>query len=140
MKNNAYETAVIINAALDDEQIESIISRIKDTIISNGGEIKNVDNWGRKRLAYMVKKSKIGYYCFFRFFAPSNIISKLERFYQLDEQILRYLTIKLDSDALEYFDKNQPVSSKLEIDVPVTLEVEDIVPDEIANTPEISDK
>ena len=139
MKSNAYETAVIINAALDDEQIESIISRIKDTIISNGGEIKNVDNWGRKRLAYMVKKSKIGYYYFFRFFAPSNIISKLERFYQLDEQILRYLTIKLDSDALEYFEKNQPVSSKLEVDVPVTLEVEDIVPDEITDTPEVSD-
>lgn len=107
MKTNVYESAVIINAALDDEQIESIISRIKDTIVNNGGEIRELENWGRKRLAYMVKKSKIGYYAIFRFNAPSTIVSKLERFYQLDEQILRYLTITLDNDALEHLEKNK---------------------------------
>ena len=62
MKQNVYESAVIINAALDDEQIESVISRIKETITNNGGEIREIENWGRKRLAYVVKKSKIGYY------------------------------------------------------------------------------
>ena len=107
MKTNVYESAVIINAALDDEQIESLISRTKDTIINNGGEIREVENWGRKRLAYMVKKSKIGYYAIFRFNAPSTIISKLERFYQLDGQILRYLTISLDNDALQHLEHNK---------------------------------
>ncbi|OGU29851.1 MAG: 30S ribosomal protein S6, partial [Ignavibacteria bacterium GWA2_35_9] len=70
------------------------------------------ENWGRKRLAYMVKKSKIGYYVIFRFNAPSNIITKLERFYSLDEYILRFLTIRLDKDAIEQLGKNraQPVS------------------------------
>jgi small subunit ribosomal protein S6 len=110
MKTNIYESAVIINAALEDEQIDSVISRIKDTIVNNGGEIREIENWGRKRLAYMVKKSKIGYYVFFRFNAPSSIVSKLERTYVLDEHILRFLTVKLDVDALEHIEKNKKVS------------------------------
>ena len=114
MNTNVYESAVMINAALDDEQIESIISRIKETIKNNGGEIREIENWGRKRLAYVVKKSKIGYYAIFRFSAPSNIVTKLERTFSLDEQILRYLTIKLDNDAIEYLEKNKlnPISEE----------------------------
>ncbi|MCL5030991.1 MAG: 30S ribosomal protein S6 [Bacteroidetes bacterium] len=124
MKNNIYESAVIINAALDDEQIESIISRIKETITNNGGEIREMENWGRKRLAYMVKKSKIGYYVIFRFSSPSNIIAKLERSYSLDEHILRYLTIKLDSDAVEYLEKNKVILVSEEIETPPASTVE----------------
>ncbi len=107
MKKNAYESAVIINAALDDEQIESIVSRIKEFITNNGGDIREIENWGRKRLAYMINKSKIGYYAIFRFDAPTSIISKLERNYTLDEHILRYLTISLDRDAVEYLEKKR---------------------------------
>ena len=107
MKTNVYESAVIINAALDDEQIQILISRIKDTIVNNGGQIREIEDWGRKRLAYMVKKSKVGYYAIFRFNAPPSLISKLERFYVLDEQFLRYLTILLDTEAVEYLEKNK---------------------------------
>lgn len=112
MKTNIYESAVLINAALEDEQIDSVISRIKETIVNNGGEIRDIENWGRKRLAYMVKKSKIGYYVFFRFNAPSSIVSKLERTYVLDEHILRFLTVKLDNDAIESIEKNKKVSQE----------------------------
>ena len=112
MKTNIYESAVLINAALEDEQIDSVISRVKETISNNGGEIRDIENWGRKRLAYMVKKSKIGYYVFFRFNAPSGIVSKLERTYVLDEHILRFLTIKLDNDAIESIEKNKKVSQE----------------------------
>jgi small subunit ribosomal protein S6 len=111
MDKNVYESAVLINAALDDEQIENLIARIKENINNNGGEIIEVENWGRKRLAYMVKKSKIGYYIFFRFNAPSNMVSKLERFYSLEENILRYLTVFLDKDALEQLELNKKQSS-----------------------------
>jgi small subunit ribosomal protein S6 len=107
MRTNVYESAVIINAALDDEQIQSVIARIKENIVNNGGEIREVEDWGRKRLAYVVKKSKIGYYAIFRFDAPSSIVAKLERAYQLDEHILRFLTITLDSDAIEHLEKNK---------------------------------
>lgn len=107
MKMQTYESTVLINASLDDSQIEGIISKIKDTITNNGGEIRELENWGRKRLAYMVNKSKIGYYVIFRFDAPTTIISKLERFYTLDDHILRFLNIKLDADALEQLEKNK---------------------------------
>jgi small subunit ribosomal protein S6 len=110
MKTNTYESAVIINAALDDEQINGIISRLKEFITNNGGEIREIENWGRKRLAYMINKSKIGYYAIFRFDAPTTIISKLERNYSLDEHILRYLTVSLDKDAIEFLEKNRNVT------------------------------
>lgn len=107
MKIQTYESAVLINASLDDPQIEGIIAKIKDTITNNGGEIREIENWGRKRLAYMVNKSKIGYYAIFRFDAPTTIIPKLERFFKLDDHILRFLNIKLDSIALEQLEKNK---------------------------------
>ena len=139
MKHNVYESAVMINAALDDDQIEQIISRIRESIVNNGGEIREVEKWGRKRLAYVVKKSKIGYYVFFRFNSPSNIISKLERSYSLDEQILRYLTIKLDSDAVEYLEKNKITPIIEEPDIPSTKEIDTPVVEEIDERSEESD-
>lgn len=107
MKKNVYDSTVLLNAALDDSQIESIITRIKDFIASNNGELREFENWGRKRLAYMVNKSKIGYYAVFRFDASSNLISKLDRLYTLDENIYRFLTIKLSKEALEQIEKNR---------------------------------
>lgn len=109
-----YESAVLINAALDDEQIQSIVSHIKEIIINSDGKIIEIEDWGRKRLAYVVKKSKIGYYVIFRFNALPNVNSKLERFYKLDENILRYLTIKLSEIALEQIEKNKPETSAIE--------------------------
>jgi small subunit ribosomal protein S6 len=117
MKTDVYESAVLINAALDDQQIEAILTRIKDFIKVNGGQIQEVENWGRKRLAYPVEKSKIGYYAIFRFDAPGNIVAKLERTYSLDEQILRFLTLKLSKDALEQIEKNKVLSSTLKEEV-----------------------
>ncbi len=130
MRTNVYESAVMINAALDDDQIEGVISRIKETITNNGGEIRDMENWGRKRLAYVVKKSKVGYYVIFRFNAPSSVVSKLERFYLLDEHVLRFLTITLDSDAIEHIEKNKSTSlveivPDVKPDLPIIEEVGD---------------
>ncbi len=107
MTKKMYESAVLINAALEDDQIQSIISHIKELISSNDGEITDVEEWGRKRLAYMIKRSKIGYYIIFQFNAYPQIISPLEKFYKLDENILRYLNIKLTKNALEQIEKNK---------------------------------
>lgn len=102
MKTNHYESVVIINAALEDDQIDVTCGRIEELIKSNGGEITDVDKWGRKRLAYPIQKSKSGYYIVYRFIAPREVVSKLERAYRLDESIIRYLTIVLDKKAIEY--------------------------------------
>ena len=135
MTKKIYESAVLINAALEDEQIQSLIERIKEILNSNECEIIEIEDWGRKRLAYTIKKSKIGYYIIFRFFAYPEIISTLERFYKLDENILRYLTIKLSQSALEQLEKNKKP--------PVTAEEEpkdDEGEEEMGAIPEIEDK
>jgi len=134
MKSNVYESAVLINAGLEDNQIELILNRIKETISNNGGEIREIENWGRKRLAYVVQKNKLGYYAIFRFDSPPDLISKLERFYQLDENIVRYLTIKLSSDALEQIEKDKIEEPK------IIAEVEEIIPDTVdADVEEVDD-
>lgn len=125
MKSGVYESAILINAALEDNQIENVINRVKEFITTNGGQIRDFENWGRKRLAYPVEKSKIGYYAIFRFDAPGSIVSKLERFYNLDEHILRYITIKLSKEALEQIEKNKTQS--------VTIKEESIPESELNN-------
>ncbi len=116
MRKNHYESAVIINAAIEEEQIEATIKRIEDIIRNNGGEIVDVDKWGRKRLAYAVNKTKSGYYAILRFVAPPELIAKLERMYQLDEYIIRYLTVVLDKFALEYLDKSRSIREQEKLD------------------------
>jgi len=101
MKSKHYESVIIFNAALEDEQIENNISRIQEVIKNNGGEILEADRWGRKRLAYPIQKSKTGYYLVLRYLAPSELITVLERSFRLDETIMRYLTIALNKKALE---------------------------------------
>lgn len=126
MKSGVYESAILINAALEDNQIENVINRVKEFITTNGGLIRDFENWGRKRLAYPIEKSKIGYYAIFRFDAPGSIVSKLERFYNLDEHILRYLTIKLSKEALEQIEKNKTQSVSIK---------EDSIPEPEVNLP-----
>lgn len=124
MNKRVYESAVLINAAPDDEAIKMLISKIKETISDNGGEIREIEDWGRKRLAYQIKKSKIGYYVIFRFDSQPDLITKLERYYQLDETILRYLTITLSNDALEQIniDKAQQTQLVEEVEeIPIVI-------------------
>ncbi|MDH7606046.1 MAG: 30S ribosomal protein S6 [Melioribacter sp.] len=113
MRTKSYESVVIINAALEDEQVEATISRLQEVITTHGGEIFDIDRWGRKRLAYPIQKAKSGYYVIFRFNAPTNLISILERSLRLDENVIRYLTIALDKFALEAI-KKQKESSQTE--------------------------
>lgn len=97
----AYETTVIINASLDDAQVDGVTGRIQDTITKNGGTINALNKWGRKRLAYTINKKTNGFYVNIEFNAPGTLLALLERSYQLDEMILRHLTIKLDTKALK---------------------------------------
>lgn len=101
MQPKHYESVIIFNAALEDDHIENNISRINDLIKNHGGEIVEIDRWGRKRLAYPIQKSKTGYYLILRFTAPSELITVLERSLRLDENIIRYLTVVLNKQALD---------------------------------------
>lgn len=105
MVRRHYETVVIVNAALEDNQVDDTIARIEDSIKTNGGEINESEKWGRKRLAYPIQKSKSGYYAVYRYTAPSASISTIERNLKLDETVIRFLTVMLDKKALEHYEK-----------------------------------
>lgn len=100
-EQSTYETTFIVNATLEDTQVDVIIEKVKELITKNGGQILAAEKWGRKRLTYTIRKKNNGFYMFFEFKAPGDAIAKLERHYQLEEQILRYLTVKLDKKALK---------------------------------------
>ncbi len=126
MRIHSYESAVIINAALEDEQIELVVTKLRDTITQSGGEIFSTENWGRKRLAYQIKKNKIGYYIIFQFTAPVEAIAQIERVYRLDENIVRFLTIQLSKFAVEHFSdqKEKEALAKIAAEVDVVGLVE----------------
>ncbi len=113
-----YESVIIINAALEDAQIEAEIEKVKDYIQKNNGEIRAVEKWGRRRLAYAIKKKNNGFYTLFEFKASGDLVAKLERQYQLNENIIRYLTIQLDKKAL----KAKEVGQKLPSTEPIVEE------------------
>ena len=115
MRKRTYESVVIVNAALEDDQVEATISRMQETITTHGGELIEVDKWGRKRLAYPIKKAKSGYYVIFRFSATTDLVATLERNYRLDENIIRYLTIQLDKFALEAIAKQKEAVKNAEL-------------------------
>ena len=96
-----YETTFIVNASLDDHQIDAVIEKVKDLITKSGGEIREFVKWGRKRFAYPLRKKNNGFYVVIEFSAPGDVIAKLERHYFLDENILRYLSLVLDKRALK---------------------------------------
>jgi small subunit ribosomal protein S6 len=96
-----YETTFIVNASLDDSQIESVINRVQDTITKGGGSITAFNKWGRKRLSYPINKKTTGFYVNIEFDAPGAAITMLKRSFQLDEMILRHLTVIIDAKALK---------------------------------------
>jgi small subunit ribosomal protein S6 len=96
-----YESIIIINATLEDAQIEAEIEKIKDFILKNGGEMRALEKWGRRRLAYAIKKKNNGFYVLYEFKAPGDIVAKLERQYLLNENVIRFMTIELNKKALK---------------------------------------
>jgi small subunit ribosomal protein S6 len=99
-KARLYETTFIVNASLDDTQVDSVIGRVQDVIVKNGGTANALNKWGRKRLAYSINKKTNGFYVNIEFTAPAPLLASLERAFQLDEMILRFLTIQLDQKAI----------------------------------------
>lgn len=88
-----YESVVIFDNLLTEEEVNSLQDRIKDIINKDGGEVTRVDFWGKKRLAFDIKKKREGYYTLFYFTTPnsSKILKELERFCQIEEKVLRHM-------------------------------------------------
>lgn len=95
-----YESVIIINAQLEDKEIKDTISKYKDLMQSFSNKEPEVDDIGKRKLAYEVKKQDTGYYVVFKFAAQPENISELERQYRIDDNVLKFMTVK--QDELEY--------------------------------------
>lgn len=93
MKN--YETVIILSANAPEESTVAFGEKMKELISANG-ELTNVEEWGKKTLAYDIKKQKEGYYILFTFVAKPEFIAEFERILRLDEIVLKHMVIKKD--------------------------------------------
>ena len=94
-----YETIVIIDPKLSNEQRLPIFEKLKDLIVQQSGFLVIVDEWGDKRLAYEIKKRSHGYYVRLDFCGTGALVNEMERFFRIDERALKYMTVLLDKDA-----------------------------------------
>lgn len=97
-----YESTFIINAALEDAEVDGVVKRVTDYIEEHGGSMVEVNKWGRRRLAYPIKKKYNGFYVYTAFEAPATAIPQLERFMILEDNVLRHLTLQLDPKLREF--------------------------------------
>lgn len=97
---NWYESMVILNPSLNEEEIKSSIEKVSDLITKSGGEVYKADNWGRRKLAYELNKQKMGTYIFYLFGAPSSTVGKMESFFKVFDPVLKFMVIRLGSKQI----------------------------------------
>lgn len=95
----AYETIFITDPDIPEEDLDKITERLTGIVDNFNGKIIRVTKWGRKKLAYRVKKRSKGYYFILNFLGDRDLTTELERVLKLDDRILKYLTLKFDEDA-----------------------------------------
>ena len=109
---NHYETIYIVNPTLDDDSLKEAIDKFSDLIKKLKGSIVKVNEWGKRKLAYEVKRFDKGYYVVLDFCALPKIVTELERNLKLDDRILKYITVKIDENV----DPKDLVSKEKEIE------------------------
>ncbi|MDF2908912.1 MAG: ribosomal protein [Herbinix sp.] len=94
---NQYELALVVNAKIEDEARLATLEAAKELITRFGGNVTNVDDWGKKRLAYEIQKMKEGYYYFIQFESDSTVPGEIEQRIRIMENVIRYLCIRKDA-------------------------------------------
>ena len=94
---NKYELAGVVNAKIEDDARIATVEKVKEYITRYNGTITNVDEWGKKKLAYEIQKMSEGYYYFIQFEADADCPAELERHVRIMENVLRYLCVRQDA-------------------------------------------
>ena len=101
MTPTQYETTLVIDAHMSNEQIDASVEKYTKLITDNDGAVRLIDRWGKRRLAYEISKKQYGFYVYIRFEAPGTLIKQMERDIKLDDSILRHLTVIVPKAALK---------------------------------------
>ncbi len=96
-----YETIFILDSLLPPKEIDAAIERFSSIITQNGGKVRKVDKWGKRRLAYEIQKKQYGFYGSIEFEGVGNIPKELESEYNFNDKVLRYLTYRYDKRKLK---------------------------------------
>jgi small subunit ribosomal protein S6 len=88
-----YETVFILRPTVEESRVEEEIDGVRQVIQAASGEVLGIDRWGRRRLAYEIRKMNEGIYTLVRFRANASVVQDLERRYRLREDVLRHLTV-----------------------------------------------
>lgn len=91
---NKYELAVVVSAKIEDDERAEVLNKVKALIERFNGQITNVDEWGKKRLAYDVQKMKEAFYYFIQFDADSKAPGEIESRIRIMDNVVRYLCVK----------------------------------------------
>ena len=92
-----YELCFVVNAKIEDEERANAVAKVKALIERFGGAIANVDEWGKKKLAYEIQKMKEGYYYFIQFEAETSAPKEIESRIRIMDNVIRYLIVKQEA-------------------------------------------
>ena len=92
-----YELALVVNAKIEDDAREAVVEKAKNYVTRYGGTITEVEEWGKKRLAYEVQKMREGVYYFIQFEADATCPAEVERHVRIMDNVLRYLVVKKEA-------------------------------------------
>ena len=104
---NCYEHTFIAKQDLPENQTKILINKYEDIINKNSGKVLKTEEWGLKNLSHMIKNNKKGFYFHIKFEGTGKTIEELEKAENIDQMLIRYLTIKVKNHDLktEYFEK-----------------------------------
>ncbi len=92
-----YEHVFLARQDLAQAQVDVLSATATDIVESNGGKVVKTESWGLRSLAYKIAKNRKAHYVMLEFTAPNNVVAELERQTQINEDIIRYMTIKVDA-------------------------------------------
>ena len=98
MTMSKYELAVVISAKLEEEARADAFEKVKALIERFGGQITNIDDWGKKKLAYEIQKMNEGFYYFIQFDAEATVPAEIESRVRIMDNVLRYLCVRQDEE------------------------------------------
>ena len=94
---NKYELTVVVSAKLEDEERAATLERVKEVITRFGGTVTDVDDWGKRKLAYEIQKMREAYHYFVHFEADGTCPAEVEYRVRIMEDVIRYLCVRLDA-------------------------------------------
>jgi small subunit ribosomal protein S6 len=95
-----YESLFIIRSSVSDQETTALIEKMKAVAEKTGAQFIKSENWGKKKLAYEVKRERKGTYVYFYFRAPNVTVGELERSYRLEDSIIKFLTVHLKKELV----------------------------------------